>query len=125
MLQIDEWVQDLFTEGMNPPFSFIYDGKLSSEFLKDWDYSHESRQLDDSKTEHLYTYKDPKTGLQVKCKCLIFLDFPAVEWLIYFKNCGSKDTPIIENIMAIDTKWKYENQGNVILHRALGSSASR
>lgn len=125
MVTVDAWVSDLFMEDVVPPFSFVYDGKHSSEFIKDWEYSHESRKLDDSKTEHLYIYKDPKTGLQVQCKCLIFSDFPVAEWVLTFKNCGSGDTPIIENIQAIDTKWNYENKSKVILHRALGSSASR
>lgn len=125
MLNVDAWLCDLFMEGVVPPFSFVYDGKHSSEFLKNWKYSHESRKLDDSKTEYIYTYKDPKTGLQVQCKCLVFSDFPVAEWVLTFKNCGSGDTPIIENIQAIDTKWTYSNRGEVILHRALGSSASR
>lgn len=125
MAIVDAWVSSLFMEDIVPPFSFVYNGKHSSEFIKDWEYSHESKKLDSLKTEHTYTYKDPKTGIQVQCKCVIFTDFPAVEWVLTFKNCGSVDTPIIENIQAIDTKWAYENKGAVILHRALGSSASR
>ena len=94
-----------FAPGVIPPFSFIYDGKPSSQFLKDWQFSQETKQLDDTKTEHLFNYTDPHTGLQVCCKCEVFSDFPAVEWVITFKNGGTNDTPIIEDVQALDTSF--------------------
>jgi alpha-galactosidase len=125
MSQIEKWLQDRFASGTIPPFSFTYNGKSSSDFLKDWQFNHESKQLDDIRTEHIFTYKDPETGLRVSCKCYVFTDFPVVEWLLIFSNDGSQDTPIIENIRAIDTIRDFKRSGEVILHRALGSSASR
>ncbi|HGE71507.1 TPA: alpha-galactosidase [Candidatus Poribacteria bacterium] len=121
----ENWLISRFTKGVIPPFSFIYDGKPSSSFIKDWRFEQGSGQIDDVKKKHIFTYVDTKTGLRIWCKCETFLDFPAIEWVLTFENSGSEDTPIIEDIQAIDTIWNYENSGEVILHRALGSSASR
>jgi alpha-galactosidase len=121
----EKWVLDHFAKGVIPPFSFVYDGKPSSEFLKDWRFEHGSGQIDGERKRYLFTYIDVKTGLRIWCKCETFSDFPALEWVLTFENTGSDDTPIIEDVQAIDTVWNYEQNGDVILHRSLGSSASR
>ena len=123
--KVEMFLATHFVPGAVPPFSFIYDGKSSSQFLKDWQFSQETKQLDDTKTEHLFTYTDPQTGLQVCCKCEEFLDFPAVEWVLTFKNSGTDDTPIIEDVQALDTPFTRKEGGEFILHRAEGSSATR
>lgn len=114
-----------FATGVIPPFSFIYGGKSSSEFLKDWQFSKETKSLDGKKTEHLFTYTDLQTSLEARCVCTVFSDFPAVEWLLTFENCGKDDTPIIEDVQALDIELTRKPEGEFVLHRALGSSASR
>ena len=123
--KVEAFLSAHFAPGAVPPFSFKYGGKSSSQFLKDWQFSQETKQLDDTKTEHLFTYTDPQTGLQVCCKCEVFLDFPAIEWVITFKNGGTDDTPIIEDVQALDTSFTRKKNGEFILHRAEGSSATR
>jgi alpha-galactosidase len=54
---------------------------------------------------------------------MAFKDFPAVEWVLKFKNENKTDTPIIANVKALDCVFKGE--GNFILHRAKGSNAQR
>ena len=56
MGQTGKWLLDRFADGVMPPFSFVYDGKQSSDFLKDWRFHHESEELEDSRTEHVFTY---------------------------------------------------------------------
>ncbi len=125
MGQVEKWLVNRFALGNIPPFSFVYDGKPSSDFLKDWQFHHESKQLDSTEVEHTFTYTDPETKLCVRCECQVFSDFPVVEWALTFANNGAEDTPVIENIQAIDTAWDFKQDGEIILHRALGSSASR
>ena len=61
---------------------------------------------------------------------LKYNDFPTVEWTVYFKNTGSADTPIIENIRALDTtleRYVYSNNsswGEFVLHYNKGEFAS-
>jgi len=121
----EEWFADNFESDLLPPFSFIYDGKLSSAFLESWDFRRETSKTDDAKTKHVFTCTDPDTGLQIRCVCEVFADFPAVEWVLTLKNGGDEDTPIIEKIQPLDTTLNFKEKGEFILHRALGSNASR
>ena len=123
--QVETWLAAHFAVGVLPPFSFTYGGKSSSEFLSHWSFSQETKQLDDVRTEHLFTYTDPQTDLQVCYICEVFADFPAVEWMVKFFNHGAEDTPIIENVQALDTILTRREGGEFVLHRALGSSATR
>jgi len=103
-----------------PPFSFTYGGQSSAELLKTWGRKCDTRLLD-SRTEHTLTYTDPKGGLVVRCVAIEYNDFPAVEWTLYFKNAGSADTPIIENIQALDIEWERGATGEFLLHHNIGS----
>jgi len=123
--KVETFFSTHFTAGVLPPFSFIYGGKPSSEFLKDWEFSQETKQQVETKTEKLLTYKDPKTGLVVNCTCEIFTDFPAVEWVVTFKNGGKDETPIISDVQALDMTLTRQGGSEFVLHRALGSSATK
>ena len=123
--QVKTWMADHFGPDVLPPFSFTYGGQPSSELLKDWQFHQETKRLEDAKTEHIFTYTDPQTDLQVRCTCEVFAAFPAVEWVLTLKNGGAGDTPIIEDIQALDTAWTFKAGGELALHRALGSSAAR
>ena len=110
--------EDLTTE---PPFSFVYDGQPSGDFLDSWKQTQSSRQLGNRKRERTNTYTDPKTGLEVRCVSVEYLDFPTVEWTLYFKNGSDKDTPILANIQAIDTVFSRLPYTEFTLHHSVGS----
>ncbi|MHB0999908.1 MAG: NPCBM/NEW2 domain-containing protein, partial [Armatimonadota bacterium] len=76
-----------------PPFSFTYNGKPSSELLKSWKLDRSSRKIDANRTERTITCTDPETGLVVRCVGIEYGDFPTVEWTVYLKNTGTSDTP--------------------------------
>ena len=89
------WLADLPMAGgpavidpAGPPFSFVYDGRPSSELLKDWKLERTSKPLDEQRTQRTLTYTDPKTGLVVRVVGVEYRDFPTVEWTVYFKNPG-------------------------------------
>ena len=84
-----------------PPFSFVYGGAKFSELLKTWTSQRSSRDLDADRTEYTQTYRDPKTGLEVRFVGVEYHDFPTVEWTVFFKNAGSADSPILENIQML------------------------
>ena len=84
------------------PFSFTYDGQPSARWLAEWPRQAESKKLDDARTQHTLRWTDPKTGLEVRCVAVDYADSPAVEWTVWFKNTGTADTPILENILALD-----------------------
>jgi len=120
-----QFVGEHFSRAKLPPFSFIFNGKASASFLTRWTFTEEKKKIDDNRTLQILTYTDPKTSLVVRALCTIYNDFPAIEWVLKFKNSSRSNTPIIENIQAIDTGFPFTGKGNFILHRALGSNAER
>jgi alpha-galactosidase len=106
------------------PFSFQYDGRLSSTFLRTWRVERSVSKPDSQRTKHTLVYTDPRTGLEVRCVAVVYSDFPVVEWTMYFKNTGTADTPILENIEPLDTSFERNNDAEFVLHYNKGSSAT-
>ncbi|MHB8974176.1 MAG: alpha-galactosidase [Pirellulaceae bacterium] len=104
------------------PFSFVYAGKPSAEFLSSWQRQAESNAGTDGRERHTITYTDPVTGLQVVCEATLFADFPAAEWVLHFRNTGTADTPIIQDIRPLDVKVAVPNGHEVVLHHSQGST---
>jgi len=107
-----------------PPFSFAYGGKPSGELLPGWNRNHEVKKSDDLRTRHTTTWTDPESGLVVRSVAVEYHDFPAVEWTLYFKNPGKAETPIVENIQALNDGWQRGPEGEFLLHHAVGSPAN-
>jgi hypothetical protein len=61
------------------PFSFVYDGKSSSELLAQWKFQSGSRELDKARTERTLTWSDPKSRLTLRCVAVEYDDFPRIE----------------------------------------------
>ncbi len=106
------------------PFSFRYAGQPSRELLKSWAMKRTSRRLDARRQEHTLAFLDPRTGLEVRAVAVTYADFPVVEWTLYFKNTGAGDTPILEDIQAIDTRFERNLEGEFLLHHGKGSPNS-
>ncbi|MFH1005957.1 MAG: alpha-galactosidase, partial [Candidatus Latescibacterota bacterium] len=119
-----QWVFARFSaESSVPPFSFSYDGRSSSEILKTWRVARSEIKRDNNRTERILTYTDTITLLEVRCQVIEYSDFPAVEWVVHFKNNGNNDTPIIENVQALDIFLTRSHQGEFVLHHAKGSNS--
>jgi len=97
-----------------PPFSFKYGGRPSSELLGQWKLERQSQKLDEQREQHILTWTDPQSGLCVRCVGVQYHDYPTVEWTLYFKNTGTADSPIIEDIQAIDTTFSSGARGDCI-----------
>ena len=102
-----------------PPFSFKFDGKALADL--GWKPFRASRKLDEQRTEHTLTYTDEPTGLQVRCVAVAYHDFPTLEWTLYFTNTGTKDTPILSDIQALDARFHRRGQGEFALHHHKGT----
>ena len=91
------------TFGVEFPFSFVYDGKSSSEFLNDWKVTRtDFSPASDGKRTRSLIFTEPNDRLQVRCEITDYVDYPFVEWILYFKNLSNEDTPIVEQIKPID-----------------------
>jgi alpha-galactosidase len=103
-----------------PPFSFTYQGKPSADFLKNWKRKRLPKRRSDGRITRTTTYTDPASGLQVRCDAVEYRDFPAVEWVLHFKNTGTKDTGIIEHILPMDLSLT-RGSGEFVVHHAKGT----
>ncbi|MDY0165248.1 MAG: alpha-galactosidase [Thermoguttaceae bacterium] len=106
------------------PFSFAFGGRPSRDVLKDWPLERSSRKLDDQRTQYILTYTDPQSQVALRCEAIEYHDFPTVEWTLYFRNAGRSDSPIIENIQALDSVWQRGVDCEFLLHHAVGSPAN-
>jgi len=119
------WVQaNLGPAAASHPFAFTYNSQASADILRAWKRELTTRKLDHNRTQHTLAYSDPATGLVVRCEAIEYNDFPTVEWTLYFKNSGQADTPIIENIQALDVTLQRRDEGEFLLHHAVGSPAN-
>ena len=121
------WVAAALEPGAKPDlsFSFVFAGKTSAELLPTWPRKDEVRKLDGRRTERVVTWTDPKSGLVVRCAAIEYGDFPTIEWTLHFNNTGTADSPILENIQALDARWQRGSQGEFLLHHAAGSQANK
>lgn len=67
------------------PFSFVFDGKPSSELLPTWNFEKSSKALDKLRRQTTVVWTDHKTHMQVRCVSVEYADYPTVEWTVYFK----------------------------------------
>ncbi len=96
-------------------------GKPSAELLKNWKVARSRRDLDAQRVEHVQTYTDAATGLQVRCVAVEYRDFPTVEWTVHFKNTGQTDTPVLADVQALDTQFDSGGKGDFTLHHHKGT----
>ena len=129
MAAMQRWVQTILLghDGRQPisPFSFRYGGKNSTDLLRTWERTLESRPLDADRTRHTLTYTDRASGLVVRCEAIEYHDFPTVEWTLHLRNTSGADTPIIEDLLALNTGWLRGPEKEFVLHHAAGSPASK
>ena len=109
-----KWVADNFSDSAIPPFSFVYDKQHSSDFLGSWQRSCSNEQRLGSKSVRCIKYYDHQTSLEVSCELTFYHDYSAVEWQLDFKNCSNHDTPILENIQALNMSLERENRPDLL-----------
>jgi len=83
------------------PFAFRYDGRESRDFLPRWKRSTEITDTDTGRRVCL-RWVDADTALEVRMDAVIYRDFPAVEWVLRFRNDGERPAPILEDVRPLD-----------------------
>ena len=123
---MDSWVREHFESSVRAlPFSFTYNGRPAAGLMPGWQGRSDVRRLDSRRTRMTLVRTDPRTGLEVRCEAIAYRDFPAVEWTVHLKNVGRSDTPIIENLQALDCDFQRTGDHEFLLHHNVGSPASR
>ena len=87
------------------PFSFRYGGDASATFLKNWQRTVETKDAA-ARTIHEVSWTDPATKLRVGATVTAFKRYPAVEWVLQFENLGTQDTPLLQEVQALDVQLR-------------------
>ena len=109
------------------PFSFVYGGRASAQLLREWPVTTRSTPAGSGVIRHERVWRDPASGLECRLELREFTAYPVAEWVVYFRNTGEVDTPILENIQALDVTWMAlpmagaEDCDEVAAFRSLGS----
>ena len=103
------------------PFSFRYGGTESDAILSQWQLQRGERSAGLHGELQEFAWTDSATGLRFTWQVKQFSDYPAVEWVLTFENTGASDTPIIEDIQALDLCLNHSRKGQpYTLHGATG-----
>ncbi len=96
-------------------------GGVRQNLLDKWKRTTVTEVAADGSQRRTLTLTDPDTGLEVRAVATVYTDTPAVEWTLYFTNKGDKDTPILEQVKAVDTTVRSGVSNGVKLLRLVGS----
>ena len=102
-------------------FSFVYGEKPSSAFLQQWAREVKDEVISDTTSRRTLTFTDPATKLEVAAVCLAYRDTGGVDWTVHFTNKGDTDSPIIEQVKALDAVVTVSTERGVVLHRLNGA----
>ncbi|NLX07296.1 MAG: alpha-galactosidase [Phycisphaerae bacterium] len=124
-MDLQNWLQKHFLDQhADLPFSLTYDGQPSSQWLARTPREVRCEPLDGG-TRHTIVCDDPRTGLRITCELVAYDDFPAAEWVLHLENTGASDSPILQDIRALDAVFPRRETGEFVLHHALGSNAAK
>lgn len=123
----DVWVGSFFGNSAttNPAcFSFSYGGGEVAKALRRWPASDSKPARTPEGTRRERVSREPATGLEVRVDTVKYRDFPAVEWVVNLSNTGTTNTPILEEIQALNAVLPVPTTGQAVLHWAKGAVAS-
>ena len=107
-----------------PPISFKLGGQQAGPLLRVWKRSVATREAFD-RTACTTTWTDVRTGLKVWIDAVAYKTFPAVDWVVYLENTGPDDTPVLEDIQALDLSLASgEAREPLVLHQIRGDDCS-
>ena len=120
-------IDNLFTKGGLPPFSFTYGEESSEKFIRKWNFSKKRVASDDTNViKYEITYSEPGgKGIEVKCDVAGFSDFEAVEWTLHFTNKGDRNSKNIKNVSAANILFGAKSGNKFTIFTARGSNGSR
>ena len=123
----DAFVARHATKTALPPFAFVYGGEQIRPVIAKWAATSEEK-AEGARLIRTVVYTDPSTGLRVTVVYTIWKDYPAVEWVVRFKNTGRVATPIIAEVQACAAtfpEFAGSDTEPIMLYRARGSAAQR
>ena len=88
-----------------------------------WVVQKTKRSIDTTRTGYTIVYRDPATGLVVRCEGVAYSDFPTVEWTLFFKNEGTAPVPL-KDVLAINAGFRKEAGKKFVLYHHSGDNCT-
>ena len=116
-------------EGIEQARSYAFDTAPffgTAEFARavtGWAVERSKRPIDSARTGYTIVYRDPATGLVVRCEGVVYSDFPTVEWTLFFKNEGPSPVPL-KDVPAIRTGFRKEPGRKFVLYHHSGDNCT-
>lgn len=107
------------------PISFRYGDESSSSMLQGWTARREATRSTEDSTLDTVVLTGAPAGLECRCEIKRFHDYPAVEWIAYFKNTGATDTPILSEVLPLDVLFALDATQPCQVHHARGALTQR
>lgn len=92
--------------------------------LQGWSRTASEPVPDQGSTRRTLAFRDRDTGLETSMETVQFKDWPAVEWVVHLTNTGGTNTPVLEEIQALDAVLPQLSGNAKALHWAKGALAS-
>jgi alpha-galactosidase len=109
--------------GLRPdhfPVSFRYGEREAASTLEGWTMRRESARPAEGGSVETILLADPQTALECRVEVRTYTEFPAVDWVAYFRNAGTADTPILADILPLDVLLPVEPSAPCRVHHARG-----
>ncbi len=107
-----------------PPFSFKLGGRPSSAVLQASRIKQTWQKLDRNRTQINTIWTADKAGLEIRVEATEYRDVPSVDWTVHLKNTSATDSPILEDVQALDAVFEERSAAPFVLHHSLGDSNS-
>ena len=106
----------------NPPFSFIYAGQSSASLLRQWRPVRHKISASPGRSEESVTWRAPTGELQVRAAVVVYENYGATEWTVFFTNPSSNTSQRLSEVLAADTIVNGSPRAPYVLHHFNGSS---
>jgi alpha-galactosidase len=102
------------------PVSFRYGEREAATLLDGWSMRREPAQPPEGFSVETILLADPQTGLECRVEVRVYAEYPAVEWVTYFRNAAAEDTPILSEILPLDVMFPVDASAPCQVHHARG-----
>ena len=107
--RIDRFAAQFVEEAQCPPLSFDVDGQAFEQQFERWSYEHDV-EPGAGRTKHILRWKDPETGLSLRCHLFEYPEFSTIEWVGVLQNEGDAASPLIENVRMLDADFPVKRE---------------
>ncbi len=115
------WFDASFGGADGSPIAFDCDGTPWTESPAGWDFDLDGPSRTERGEERTLVWRDPQSGLTIRCVALLYDDFPTVEWTAYVRNDGDADAPIVSDLMAMEAWLDGPADAECVFHHHRGS----